>query len=331
MKKTAFICNNPATIDRVYAQGRKEKVGEISDLYPTVITEGNLEQHAHALKEVEAAFSTWRMPKLTQEQLNILPALKAVFYAAGSVKGFAEPLLDRDIIVMSAWGANGVPVAEYALAQILLSNKGFFRNMRACTSYETRRQAFRGRGNFGETVAILGAGMIGRALIKLLSNFRLKVIVWDPFLSDEKAAELGVEKVSSLSEAFQLGLVVSNHLANVPETRGLITAELFSAMRQDATFINTGRGATVVEDDMISVFRERQDLTALLDVTAPEPPKPGSPFYEMPNVHLTTHIAGSLGDEVVRMADYSIQEFQAWEQGRPLRYAVTREMLSTMA
>ena len=108
-------------------------------------------------------------------------------------------------------------------------------------------------------------------------------------------------------------------------------AELFSAMRQDATFINTGRGATVVEDDMISVFRERQDLTALLDVTAPEPPKPDSPFYEMSNIHLTTHIAGSLGDEVVRMADYSIEEFQAWEQGRPLRYAVTREMLSTMA
>jgi len=331
MKKTAFICNNPATIDRVYAQGRKEKVGEISDLYPTVITEKNLEQHADALKEVEAAFSTWGMPKLTQEQLNILPALKAVFYSAGSVKGFAEPLLDRDIIVMSAWGANGVPVAEYALAQILLSNKGFFRNVRACVSREARRGAFRGRGNFGETVAILGAGMIGRALIKLLSNFRLKVIVWDPFLSDEKAAELGVEKVSSLSEAFQRGLVVSNHLANVPETRGLLTAELFSAMRKDATFINTGRGATVVEDDMISVLRERQDLTALLDVTAPEPPVEGSPLYTLPNVHLTTHIAGSLGDEVVRMADYSIQEFQAWEQGRPLRYAVTREMLSTMA
>jgi phosphoglycerate dehydrogenase-like enzyme len=155
--------------------------------------------------------------------------------------------------------------------------------------------------------------------------------VWDPFLSDEQAAELGVEKVSSLMEAFQRGFVVSNHLANVPETRGLLTGEHFASMRKNATFINTGRGATVVEEDMIRVFQERDDLTALLDVTYPEPPVEDSPLYTMPNVHLTTHIAGSLGDEVVRMADYAIEEFQAWTQGQPLRYAVTLEMLPTMA
>ncbi len=135
----------------------------------------------------------------------------------------------------------------------------------------------------------------------------------------------------TLEEAFQRGLVVSNHLANVPETRGLLTGKLFSKMREGATFINTGRGATVVEADLIEVFRERADLTALLDVTDPEPPEPGSPLYDMPNVHLTSHIAGSIGDEVVRMADYAIEEFLAWEQGHPLRYAVTREMLPTMA
>ncbi len=331
MKKTAFICDNPGTIDRVYAQGRREKIAEISDLYPTVITAENFKQHADALKNVEAVFSTWGLSKFTQEQLDMLPALEAVFYAAGSVKWFVEPLLDRGITVMSAWGANGVPVAEYALSQILLSNKGFFRNMRACVSREARRGAFRSVGNFGETVAILGAGMIGRALIRLLANFRLKVIVWDPFLSDEEAAELGVEKVSSLDEAFQRGLVVSNHLANVPETQNLLTAKLFAAMRQNATFINTGRGATVVEEDLIDVFRERQDLTALLDVTYPEPPAADSPLYTLPNMHLTTHIAGSIGDEVIRMADYAIEEFQAWEQDQPLRYAVTREMLPTMA
>ena len=331
MKKTAFICNNPDTIRRVYGKGRKEKVGEISDLYPTVITADNMKEHAKSMKDLEVAFSTWGMPKLTAEQLDMLPALKAVFYAAGSVKGFIDPLLDRGITVMSAWGANGVPVAEYALAQILLSNKGYFRNTQACASYETRREAPSGPGNFGETVAILGAGMIGRTVIRLLGNFNLKVVVWDPFLSEEKASELGVEKVSTLDEAFQRGFVVSNHLANVPETRGLLTGELFSKMREGATFINTGRGATVVEADLIEVFREREDLTALLDVTDPEPPVPDSPFYDMPNVHLTSHIAGSLGDEVVRMADYAIEEFLNWEQGRPLRYAVTREMLTTMA
>lgn len=331
MKKTAFICDNQGNVDRVYARGRKEKVAEISDLYPTVISSENLQQHVDDLEGTEAAFSTWGMPKLTPEQLDQLPALKAIFYAAGSVKGFAEPFLRRGIVIMSAWGANGIPVAEFTFSQILLSNKGYFRNMRACTSRETRSQAFRGPGNFGETVAILGAGMIGRTLIKLLSNFELKVIVWDPFLSEEEAAELDVEKVSSLEEAFQRGHVVSNHLANVPETRGLLTVELFSEMRRDATFINTGRGATVVEDDLIKVFKERTDLTALLDVTFSEPPVSGSPLYSMPNIHLSSHIAGSIGDEVVRMADFAIEDFLAWEQGRPLKYAVTLEMLATMA
>jgi len=331
MKKTAFVCNNPGAIDRVYANGRKEKISTISNLYPIVITADNFNQHVDALRDLEVIFSTWGMLKFTEEQLNLLPNLKAVFYAAGSVKGFVEPLLDRGITVMSAWGANAVPVAEYALAQILLSNKGFFRNMRDCTSHETRGKAFSGPGNFGETVAILGAGMAGGTLIKLLSNFNLKVIVWDPFLSDERVVEMGVENIPSLSEAFQRGLVVSNHLANVPATRRLLTAELFSKMRQGATFINTGRGATVVEEDLISVFKKRHDLTALLDVTNPEPPAPDSPFYEMPNVHLTSHIAGSVNDEVVRMADYAIEEFRAWERGQPLRYEVTREMLPIMA
>ncbi len=330
MKKTAFLCNSPENIHRVYADGRKEKVEEISDLYRTIITAENLQEHVKAMKGVEAVFSTWGMFRPTEEQLALFPSLKAVFYAAGTVRGFAEPFLNRGISVMSSWGANGVPVAELALAQILLSNKGYFRNTRACISRETRGQAHKGPGNFGETVAILGVGMIGRKLIELLKPFNLKVIVWDPFLSDEEAVELGVEKVTTLAKVFQRALVVSNHLANVPETQGLLTAELFASMRENATFINTARGVIVVEENLISVFSEREDLTALLDVTYPEPPVENSPLYTMPNIHLTTHIAGSLGDEVVRLADYAIEEFQAWENGQPLRYAVTLEMLPTL-
>ena len=66
-------------------------------------------------------------------------------------------------------------------------------------------------------------------------------------------------------------------------------------------------------------------------MTQPEPPAPDSPLWEMPNVVLTSHIAGSIGDEVVRMADYAIAEFVKWQRGEPLRYAVTQEMLEWMA
>jgi phosphoglycerate dehydrogenase-like enzyme len=271
------------------------------------------------------------MPSLTAEQISQLPNLKAVFYGAGSVQGFARPFLEHNIKVCSAWRANAVPVAEYTLAQILLSNKGYYRNIRDCQTYEGRtHNPFKGRGNFGATVALLGAGAIGSLVIGLLKPFHLNVIVFDPFLPDERAKILGVQKVS-LEDAFQKGDVVSNHLANNEQTRGMLHKAHFTLLQDHATFINTGRGATVVEPDLIAELKKRPTLTALLDVTMPEPPQPDSPFYTLPNVYLTSHIAGSLNDEVIRMADYMIEEFQRWEKGDPLVHEVTFDILDTMA
>lgn len=332
MREAAFFCDHVSNVNRVYSKGRKQYVAELTDLYPTVISQHNFWEHVDELTNLEVIFSTWGMPQLTDEHLDRLPNLEAVFYGAGSVQGFARPLLKRNIIVVSSWAANAIPVAEFTLAQILLSTKGYFRNTQDCRSPETRLsgKSFVGKGNFGETIAIIGAGMIGRKVIEFLRSFELKVVVHDPYLSDEDAHVLGVRKVS-LEEAFQLAYVVSNHVPDLPSTRKMLTRGLFERMRQDATFINTGRGATVDEDGLITVFRERKDLTALLDVTFPEPPLADSELYRLPNIHLTSHIAGSLGDEVVRMADYCIEEFKNWQAGKPLRYTVSLKMLETMA
>lgn len=329
LKNAAFF-GLRETIGQVYGQGRFDKVAALTSLYREIIHLDNFEQHADALQETEVVFSTWGMPALTAAHLDRLPALRALFYAGGTVQSFARPLLERDIVVVSAWQANAVPVAEFTLAQILLATKGYFRNSREFRSPAEGERAFRGRGNFGETIALLGAGAIGRRVIELLQPFHLRVIVFDPFLSAERASELGVERVS-LEDAFRRGYVVSNHLANLPETERMLGGELFAAMRQSATFINTGRGATVDEEGLTLILQARPDLTALLDVTWPEPPLAGSPLYTLPNVQLSTHIAGSLGDEVVRMADCCIEEFSTWCNGDPLRFAVSPEMLQSMA
>jgi phosphoglycerate dehydrogenase-like enzyme len=223
-------------------------------------------------------------------------------------------------------------VAEFTLAQILLSCKGYFRNTRDCRDASRRaaQQVFGGRGAFGETVGLIGMGMVATRLCELLRPYELRLIGHDPYLGADRAATLGVELVG-LDELFRCAYVISNHLPNLPATRGRLDRRLLETMRPDATFINTGRGAQVVEADLVAVWRERPDLTALLDVTDPEPPVPGSPLYELPNVQLSSHIAGSMHDEVVRMADYAIDEFVRWERGEALRYAVTLEMLPTMA
>lgn len=332
MTKAAFFGNNPERLNMVYGAGRRERVAALTDLYESVVSTGNFAEHRPKLADLEVIFSTWGMPSLGPEELEALPGLRSVFYAAGSVKGFARPLLERGVTVVSAWGANAVPVAEFALAQILLSCKGYFRNTRASKDPDRRHgdDVFRGRGAFGETVGLIGIGMIGSKLCELLRSFALHVIGHDPYLADARASELGLEKVE-LGELFERSYVISNHLPNIPDTRGLLDRRLFGAMRQDATFINTGRGAQVVENDLIAVLRARPDLTALLDVTYPEPPEPESALYTLPNVQLSSHIAGSINDEVVRMADYALEEFRRWQAGEPLQYQVTLEMLETMA
>ncbi|HIC68589.1 MAG TPA: hydroxyacid dehydrogenase [Candidatus Latescibacteria bacterium] len=291
-----------------------------------------LAQGSEELATLQVIFSTWGMPRLSVDHLDRLSSLEAVFYAAGSVKGWAPSLLDRGVLVVSGWAANAVPVAEFSLAQILLSCKGYFRNTREFGSPAARIESrpFRGRGVFGETVGIIGVGMVGRALCQLLRPFELEVIVCDPYLEKKEAAALGVESVS-MEDVFQRSYVIDNHLPNLPSLRGVLNAALFSRMRENATFINTGRGAQVVEADLIETLRERPDLTALLDVTFPEPPPADSELYRLPNVQLSSHIAGSMNDEVVRMADFMIEEFIAWEAGKPLRYQVTRELLERMA
>ncbi len=329
--KAALFCNG-ARHEDVYGEGRLEKVRALVELYPEVITSDNFDRHAPQLAGLEVVFSTWGMPTLSAVQLQKLPHLKAVFYAAGSVQGFARPLLERQVQVFSAWSANAVPVAEFSLAQILLSCKRYFLNTRACADPQRRHAGPLpvGKGGYGERVALIGAGMIGRTLIHLLKPFNLEVVVVDPYLSDEVARDLGVEKVT-LEEAFRTAYVISNHLPNLPATVGLLNGSLFRLMREGATFINTGRGAQVVESELLEILRQRPDLTALLDVTLPEPPDKESEFYTLGNVFLSSHIAGSGGDEVRRMADYMIEEFQRWQAGLPLRYAVTLEMLETMA
>ncbi len=316
--------------DYVYAMGRQDRLREIVDLYPNVITERTFETHGEALKSAEVVFATWQMPKLTPLRYEMMPKLKAIFYAAGTVKPFAESAIERKVRVVSAWRINAIPVAEFVLAQILLSMKGYFVNVDAFTSRDAFRIAPKGLGNFEQTVALLGAGAIGRKLIELLKPFRLNVIVFDPYLSDIEAREMGVEKVS-LEDAFARGNVVSNHIANIPETVGILTGELFRTMPKGSTFINSGRGAQVKEVEMIAVLRDRPDIFALLDVTHPEPPVEGSPLYSMPNVKLSTHIAGSIGNEVIRMADLVIEEFLCWQAGLPLAHEVTLDMLERMA
>ena len=321
-------------IDYVYTDETKSALYAEAALEEKVYTKKEILGAPDEFADVTYLFSTWGMPRFEEEEIKrIFPALKCVFYGAGSVQGFAKPFLQCGVKVFSAWAANGVPVAEYTVAQIILANKGFFGCSRLAKSgdREAAVKNYKGYcGNYGAKIGIIGAGVIGKMVIRKLKGYRLETMVFDPFLPNETAAELGVEKVS-LERIFSECNVVTNHLANNPQTVGMLNRKLFESMRPYATFLNTGRGAQVVEPDLIAVLKARPDLTAVLDVTWPEPPVEGSEFYTLENCVLTPHIAGSSGDEVHRMAEYMLDEFRLYTAGEKTNYEVTLKMLETMA
>ena len=286
--------------------------------------------------DVEYIFSTWSMPVFTEEEIRqCFPKLKAVMYAAGSVQFFARPFINCGVKVFSAWAANAIPVAEVTLALILLANKGYLRSAQLTSRSADQRDAghafvTNSTGNYEGRVGIIGVGMIGAQVCRFLKNHRLNVVAFDPFCSAEKAAELGITLVD-LPELFSTCNVISNHLANNEQTQGILNYELFSQMKPYAVFINTGRGAQVVEADLSRALEEVPTRTAVLDVTEPEPPKEDSPFFGKENVFLTPHLAGSTSNEVWRMAEYMYEEAVLLEKGEPTHYNVTLKMLETMA
>ena len=329
--KAALFYNYPSAIEgEVFGQGRRERIAALTDLYPDIIHAGNFEQHAARLADIEVIFATWGMMNFTAAQRAKLPKLKAVFYAAGNVKAFAPSLIENGITLVSAWAINAIPPAEMCLSQILLSLRGYFRTVRQYReqkSFDAKK--YWRPGVMDETVGLIGLGYIGALLRQKLRDYPVKVIAHDPFLTKERAAELDVTPVS-LEDLFAKAYIVSNHIPDLETTRGVLHKKLFASMRDGATFINTGRGAQVVEADMIAVLKARPDLTALLDVTAPEPPTADSELWRLPNVIISPHIGGTTGHEVVRLADCAVDEFEAWQKGRPLRYEVTREIFKTM-
>lgn len=329
--KNIFLNGNKNTVDRVYtAELQRELIGEEIKVF----TKNDVLDSKENFADTEFIFSTWGMPWFSEEEIkNCFPNLKAVFYAAGTVQHFARPFLNSGVKVFSAWAANAVPVAEYTVAQIILANKGYYRTSMISSKeeYKNAKSIFENYiGNYGAKIGIIGAGMIGKLVIKLLKSYSLEVLVFDPFLSDREAEALGVKKCS-LSQIFAECNVISNHLANNEQTKGMLNRKHFETMQKNATFINTGRGAQVVEEELCKVLKERPDIVAILDVTEPEPPENDHPFYTLKNCILTPHIAGSSGNEVRRMAEYMREEFFKFTSGAECRFEVDLKMLETMA
>ncbi|MFB4426166.1 hydroxyacid dehydrogenase [Streptomyces sp. QL37] len=277
--------------------------------------------------EAEVLVTSWGMPRLTEQVLSDLPALRVVAYAAGSVRGLvSEAVWARDIVVVSAAEANNEPVAEYVYAQTVLALKDVHRRAHRIRTARELPTLDGIPGIYGQRVGLVSFGSIARKVAARLRHLEAHVMAWDPHIPPEALGRLSVEPVDELEDLFARSLVLSVHAPLIPgQTEKLITGELLRRLPHGATLINTARGAVVDEDALVDVLRERPDLYAVLDVTTREPLSPSSPLYALPNVMLTGHVAGTVSGERRAMGRLVIEELRRVADGTSPLHAVSAD------
>jgi phosphoglycerate dehydrogenase-like enzyme len=317
----------PKALEKIYGEEERAAVAGLADVYAPFQTGNSVAKNPGVLAEAEVILSGWGAPAMDGGFLAAVPNLRVVLYGAGSIRRVATPAFwERDLRITSAYAANAVPVSEYALTVILFSLKrGWHFAFSAQREKALPRQG-QVPGAYGSTVGLVSLGMVGRLVRERLRPFDLRVVAYDPFVTPEEAHVLGVD-LMSLGDLFASSDVVSL----LPETEGMILGSHLASMKRNATLINTSRGAVVREAEMVEVLGERPDLWAVLDVTHPEPPEPDSRLFDLPNVVLTPHIAGSLGNECRRMGRLVVDELRRYVAGEPLKHEITRERAALMA
>ncbi|MFF9488065.1 hydroxyacid dehydrogenase [Streptomyces sp. NPDC014676] len=330
----AALAMSPDVASAVLDDESLAALAALCDLAPLpVLDDLTTPRACTVLEGVDLLVTGWGCPPLDADVLRTAPRLRAVVHTAGSVRGHVtDACWDRGVEVSSAAAANAVPVAEYTLAMILLTGKQVLESARDYRASRTRPdwlRTSRSVGNHRRTVGILSASLIGRRVIGLLRPHDVDVLLYDPFVDEAGARELGVERVG-LTELFRRSDTVSVHTPLLPETRGLVSGELIGSMRPGAVLINTARGA-VVDQDALADAALAGRVRAVLDVTDPEVLPPEHPLWECDNVLLTPHLAGSQGNEWRRLADLALSEIARWTSGEGFLHPVRRERLAFLA
>lgn len=323
-RPTALFAMDAPNLPLLFPPDLLARLRELLDIDPAcVVTDFGDPGPRARLPEVEVLVTGWGCPPLDDHALGALPRLRTVLHTGGTVKWLLPPESRmRGLTVSSAAAQNALPVAEYTLGMILLLGKGVFA---AHEHHRAGRHRMPGPalgdvGNMGRRVGIIGASAVGRRVIELLRPFDFEVLLYDPYIDAAGARSLGVRK-SGLDDLLAGSSIVSVHAPATPETRRMIDAARLALMPDGSSLINTARGSLVDTEALVRELATGR-LTAVLDVTDPEPLPADSPLFDLPNVILTPHIAGSQGNELRRLGAAAVDEAERLHTGAPLAHRV---------
>lgn len=324
----ALLVMDPAKFSVQFQEPQLRRLHGLVELTDPIVTHDlDTARVRRRLREVEVLVTSWGCPELTAERLADAPRLRAIFHCAGTVRTFVtDEVWRRGILVTNAADENAIPVAEFTLAAIVFAGKKApflaqdARKHRDDWSYSTRRGEL---SNRGRTIGVVGFSRTGRRVVERLRTLEVDILVADPYADPAEVAAAGGRLVP-LPELLPRCDVLTLHVPALPSTRHLIGAAELALLRDGATVINTARGAVL---DTAALEREcaAGRLDAMLDVTDPEPLPADSLLYDLPNVMITPHIAGSLGSETRRMSESALDELERYLSGQPPHAAVTAD------
>ena len=285
-----------------------------------------------AIEGAEIAITAWGNNMLTKEALDAAPDLKMIIHAGGSVKPImCEEVWERGIRVVGSQKAIGMGVAETALGltvsaskNIFALNDGLHNGVKWAEGKENIRELYE------LTVGVISGGWVGRHYIKLLSNFDVDILLYDPFVTEEACERMGCRK-ADLETLLSSSDIISVHAPSLPETYHMFNAETLAKMKKDAILINTARGSLIDEEALYNHMKAGNLKYACLDVFDPEPPAADHPLRTLPNCIMTPHLAGLAANGLKKIGQHVCEELERFLAGEKLLAEVTKEMLAKMA
>ncbi len=230
---------------------------------------------------------------LTADIIACADNLKVIGRAGIGVDNVDVPAASKKgIIVMNTPGGNTVTTAEHAIAMMCALTRDIPQATASIKSGKWEKNKFMGSELFQKKLGVIGCGNIGKIVADRALGLKMKVITFDPFLTDEMAAKLGVQKVE-LDELYKNADYITIHVPKIDKTANMINAAAFSKMKKGVYLINCARGGIVNEKDLAAAIEAGIVAGAALDVFSIEPVDPANPLLKMDQVICTPHLGAA--------------------------------------
>ncbi len=230
--------------------------------------------------------------KVTAKLLESAPNLKVIGRAGIGVDNVEIPAASKKgVIVMNTPFGNSVTTAEHAIALMFAVARQLPEASVSTHAGKWEKNRFMGVEVFNKTLGIIGAGNIGSIVIDRALGLRMKVLAYDPFLSEERAVELGVKKVE-LDELLAKADFITLHVPLTDKTRNILSRENLAKTKKGVRIVNAARGGLIDEEALAELLKSGHVAGAALDVFAVEPATE-SPLFNLPNVVVTPHLGAS--------------------------------------